>query len=61
MTNIITLDILAINTFRLRQNGHHFPNDIFKRIFLNENVQILINISLEFVPKGPTNNISALV
>ena len=33
----------------------------FKRIFLNENVWILINISLKFVPKGPINNISALI
>ena len=35
--------------------------DIFKCIFLNENVQILIKISLKFVPKGPINNIPALV
>ena len=26
-----------------------------KRIFLNENVQISIKISLKFVPKGPIN------
>ena len=30
-------------------------------IFLNENVWILIKISLKFVPKGPINNIPALV
>ena len=48
------------NTSRLRQNGHHFP-DIFKRIFWNEDVWILIKISLKFVPKGPINNIPALV
>ena len=34
---------------------------IFKCIFLNENVWILIEISLKFVPKGPINNIPALV
>ena len=28
------------NTLRPRQNGRHFPDDIFKRIFLNENVRI---------------------
>ena len=27
-----------VNTLRPRQNGRHFPDDIFKRIFLNENV-----------------------
>ena len=46
-----------VNTLRPRQNGRHFPHDIFKWIFLNENVWILINISLKFVPKGPINNI----
>ena len=30
-------------------------------IFFNENVWISINISLKFVPKGPINNIPALV
>ena len=33
------------NTLRPRQNGRHFPNDIFKWIFLNENVWILFKIS----------------
>ena len=33
----------------------------FKRIFLNENARISIKISLKFVPKGPINNIAALV
>ena len=33
----------------------------FKRIFFNENVWISIKISLKFVPKGPINNIPALV
>ena len=47
-----------VNT--LRQNGHHFA-DIFKCIFLNENALIQIKISLKFVPKGPINNIPALV
>ena len=27
-----------INTLRPRQNGRHFPDDIFNWIFLNENV-----------------------
>ena len=42
-------------------NGSHFADDIFKCIFLNENVWILIKISLKFVPEGPINNIPAMV
>ena len=36
-------------------------DDIFKCIFLNENVRISIQISLKFVPKGSIDNKSALV
>ena len=36
-------------------------DDIFKCIFVNENVWILIEISLNFVPKDTINNIPALV
>ena len=50
-----------VNSLRPRQNGRHFADDIFKCIFLNENVWIPIKISLKFVPKGPINNIPALV
>ena len=49
-----------INTLKPRQNGCHFPDDTFKRIFMNENVKISTNISLKFVPKGLINNIPAL-
>ena len=48
-------------TLRPRQNGRHFPDDIFKWILLNENVWISINISLKFVPRGAINNIPTLV
>ena len=51
----------SVNTLRLRQNGRHFADDIFKCIFLNENVGIPIKILLKFVSKGPINNIPALV
>ena len=51
----------TLNTLRPRQNGRHFADDIVKCIFLNENVWIPIKISLKFVPKGPINNIPALV
>ena len=37
-----------------------FAEDIFKCIFLNENIRILIKFSLMFVPKGPIDNIPAL-
>ena len=50
-----------INTLRLRQDGRRFPDDTFERIDLNENVIILIKISLKFVPYGPINNIPSLV
>ena len=50
-----------VNTLRPRQNGRLFADDIFKCIFLNENVWISIKISLKFVPKGLINNIPALV
>ena len=50
-----------INISRPRQNGRHFPNDLFKCIFMNEKFCILIKISLKFVHKGPINNILALV
>ena len=49
------------NTLRPRQNGRHFPDNIFKYILLNENIWIWIKISLKFVPKGSINNIPALV
>ena len=53
--------IPLFNTLRPRQDLRHFADDTFKRIFVNENVRILMGISLKFVPKGPINNIPALV
>ena len=47
----------SLNTLCPRQDGRHFPDDIF----LNENVWIPIKISLKFVPNDPINNIPALV
>ena len=49
------------NTLRPRQYGSSFPGDTLERIFLNENVIILIKISLKFVAIAPNNNIPALV
>ena len=50
-----------VNTLRSRQHGRHYANDIFKCIFVNENFIISIKFSLKLVPKGPINNIPALV
>ena len=50
-----------LNTSRPRQNWCRFADNIFKCIFLNENVLILHDISLKFVPNIQINNISALV
>ena len=44
---------LQINTLRPRKTGRHFSDDIFK--------WILITISLEYVPRGPTDHIPALI
>ena len=52
---------VMVNTLRPRQNGRHFPDDIFKCIFLNESIWNSIEISLKFAPKSPINNIPALV
>ena len=52
--------INCFNTLRPRQNGRRFADDIFTCIFLNENVWILLKISLKFVPKIQINNIPAL-
>ena len=57
----INAALSVINTLRPRQNGRRFADDTFKRIFLNENARISIEFSLKFVPKGPINNIPALV
>ena len=40
---------------------HHFADDIFKCIFLNENVWISLQISLKFVRNVQINNITALI
>ena len=56
-----SLNHYFVNTMRSRLNGRHIPDDIFKMIFVNENVWISINISLKFVLRGPVNNISTLV
>ena len=42
----------TINSSSPGQNGRHVADDIFKRIFLNGKVRILITSSLKFVSSG---------
>ena len=47
-------------TLRPRQKCRRHPDDIFKCIFLNENLWITIKMSLKFVNKGPIDDVPAL-
>ena len=58
---LIIMESTCFNTLRSKQNGRHFPDNIFICIFLNENIRISVKISLKFIPKGPINTIPALV
>ena len=60
-TGIAGGSVTKVETLRPRQNGRHFPDNILKCIFLNENCCILMKISLKFVPQSPINNVPALV
>ena len=51
----------SLNTLRLRHNGRHLVNNIFKCIFLNENFWISNNMSLKCVPLDLIDNMSSLV
>ena len=53
--------VQLFNTLRPRLDGRHFPENIFKSIFFNENAYIWIKISLNSVTKGQINNILALL
>ena len=57
--NITLLNLHAL-THLDRDNGRQFPDDIFRCVFLNENVWIQNKISLKFVPEGLINYIPAL-
>ena len=50
-----------VNSSPPGQNGRLLADGIFKCIFVNENLCILINISLKFVLKGSKDNNPALV
>ena len=49
------------HTLRPRQNCRHFADDIFKCLSLNENIWILLKISLNLVHRVWIDNIQALV
>ena len=51
----------SVNTLRPRQNSRRISDNIFKCIFLNENIWISNDIYLKFVSEGPTDNNTALV
>ena len=53
-------ELIYFSTLRQKQNDRHFADDIFKGIFMNENVNIALKISLKFAPKFPFWNIPAL-
>ena len=61
VSDMVLLEPVAFNRIILRRNGRQFAGDIFKCIFVNENVSIAIKISLKCVCKGRINNIAALV
>ena len=56
---VICVQPARLNSSLPGQNGRHFADDIFRRLFMNEkyeNLCIFIRISLKFVPKGPIDN-----
>ena len=68
--NSLWFDIKLIGITAIQIDLTHLPqdkmaamlaDDIFKCIFLNENVSISIQISLKFAPKGSIDNKLALV
>ena len=55
---------ISINTLKPRQNGRHFADDIFKCIFLDENVWIPIKlhrrVQLKHSSTGSDNGLTPL-
>ena len=52
---------IFLNALKPRENRRHFADNIFKYIFLDENVLIPLRIWLKFASKVPINNIPTLV
>ena len=61
VTDIIGAYELRINTWRPElPNGHQFADDIFKCVFVKENISTLSQIALDIVPYYEIDNNSAL-
>ena len=52
---------VPLNSSPHEQNDHHFADNIFWCIFVNEMFHVLIKISLKFVSRNPIDNKPALV
>ena len=57
----VFVNVIHFNTLSSRQDEHHFSDKIFQCIFLNEDLWISFDISLNFAPKGQINNVPVLV
>ena len=58
---LIWIQLTSLNSSTPGQNGRRFADGIFRCIFSNETLCVFMKISLKFVPKGPIDNIPALV
>ena len=62
---IILLTLLphltGVNTLRPEQNGWWYADNLFKLLFLTENVCIWIDESIKFVPEGPIDNWQGII
>ena len=54
-------DLWEVNSSPRGQNGRHFTDNIFRCIFVNAKICILIEISLKFVVNSLIDNNPALV
>ena len=53
-------DRSILNSSSSEQNGRHFADNIFKYIFMNKNLRILMQISLKFLSRVAIDNKSVL-
>ena len=49
-TSFTIVKLKVVNSSSPGQNGRHFADDIFKRIFLNDNIRTSIQTWLKIVP-----------
>ena len=57
----VVVMLSALNALRLIQDDRQFTYDIFNFIFFNENICIMIQITVKCVSKGPIDSNAALV